>query len=198
MTERPQNPRPMVRCAAGLDPDHRRCKRLEEGHHLFAPQLLTQNHLLGGVHPMKLEKMFRCIHANSANLFHGRSPLFEICNDLILAQSMPSGAVHPNTRLGHSNYHAATAGLGHFRRSARVLRWSGEPQGPDVRRVLRHFEVAPGAAVVRAVSYLPRELTSSSVSIPLPCAKPLGRYCSSEAPMAMCARAAGHRSADPG
>src|SRR5271157_1180284 len=91
MAERPQNPRPMVRCAAGLDPDHRRCKRLEEGHHLFAPQLLTQNHLLGGVHPMKLEKMFRCIHANSANLFHGRSPLFEICNDLILAQSMPSG-----------------------------------------------------------------------------------------------------------
>ena len=43
---------------------------------------------------MKLEKMFRCIHANSANLFHGRSPLFEICNDLILAQSMPLGAVH--------------------------------------------------------------------------------------------------------
>src|SRR5271157_2685906 len=58
MAERPQNPRPMVRCAAGLDPDHRRCKRLEEGHHLFAPQLLTQNHLLGGVHPMKLEKCF--------------------------------------------------------------------------------------------------------------------------------------------
>ena len=64
---------------------------------MVGSQLLTQNHLLGGVHPMKLEKMFRCIHANSANLFHGRSPLFEICNDLILAQSMPSGAVHPNT-----------------------------------------------------------------------------------------------------
>src|SRR5271166_2237302 len=102
MAERPQNPRPMVRCAASLDPDHRRCKRFEEGHHLFAPQLLTQNHLLGGVHPMKLEKMFRCIHANSANLFHGRSPLFEICSDLILAQSMPSGAVHPNTLGSHS------------------------------------------------------------------------------------------------
>src|SRR5580704_8734060 len=98
MAERPQNPRPMVRCAGGLDPDHRRRKRLEEGHHLLAPQLLTQNYLLGGVHPMKLEKMFRRVHANSANLFHGRSPLFEICNDLILAQSMPSGAVHPNTR----------------------------------------------------------------------------------------------------
>jgi hypothetical protein len=26
-----------------------------------------------------------------------RSPLSEICNDLILAQSMPSGAVHTNT-----------------------------------------------------------------------------------------------------
>src|SRR5580704_5187974 len=99
MAERPQNPGPMVRCAAGFDPDHRRRKRLEEGHHLLAPQLLTQNHLLGGVHPMKLEKMFRRVHANSANLFHGRSPLFEICNDLILAQSMPSGAVHPNTPL---------------------------------------------------------------------------------------------------
>src|ERR1700736_6379428 len=100
MAERPQNPGPMVRCAAGFDPDHRRRKRLEEGHHLLAPQLLTQNHLLGGVHPMKLEKMFRRVHANSANLFHGRSPLFEICNDLILAQSMPSGAVHPITLCG--------------------------------------------------------------------------------------------------
>jgi len=38
---------------------------------------------------VKLEKMFRRIHANSANLFHGRSPLSEICSDLILAQSMP-------------------------------------------------------------------------------------------------------------
>jgi hypothetical protein len=44
--------------------------------------------------------MFRRVHANSANLFHGRSPLFEICNDLILAQSKPSGAVHPNTQTG--------------------------------------------------------------------------------------------------
>jgi hypothetical protein len=34
---------------------------------------------------------------NSANLLHGRSPLSEInSNDLILAQSMPSGAVHTN------------------------------------------------------------------------------------------------------
>jgi hypothetical protein len=44
---------------------------------------------------MKLEKIF--VYANSAYPFHGRSPLFEIRNDLILAQSMPSGAVRPNT-----------------------------------------------------------------------------------------------------
>jgi hypothetical protein len=37
---------------------------------------------------MKLEKIF--VHANSAYPFHGRSPLFEIRNDLILGQSMPS------------------------------------------------------------------------------------------------------------
>jgi hypothetical protein len=30
-------------------------------------------------------------------LVHGRSPLSEICNDLILARSMPSGAVHTNS-----------------------------------------------------------------------------------------------------
>src|ERR1700724_62348 len=99
MAERQQNPRPIVGCAAGFDPDHRRRKRLEESHHLLAPQLLAQNHLLGGVHPVKLEKMFRRVHPNLVNLFHGRSPLSEICNDLILAQSMPSGAVHTNNEM---------------------------------------------------------------------------------------------------
>ena len=87
----------MMGRAAGFDPDHRRRKRLEELHHLLAPQLLAQNKLLGGVHPVKLEEMFRRVHPNSANLFHGPSPLSEICNDLILAQSMPLGAVHTNT-----------------------------------------------------------------------------------------------------
>jgi hypothetical protein len=41
--------------------------------------------------------MLRRIHPNSANLFHGRSPLSEINNnDLNLAHSMPPGAVHTN------------------------------------------------------------------------------------------------------
>src|SRR5580700_10000127 len=129
MAERPQNPCPMVRCAAGFDRDHRRRKRLEDGHHLLAPQLLTQNHLLGGVHAMKLEKMFRRVHANSANLFHGRSPLFEICNDLILAQSMPSGAVHTNTLLRRSDRPQEMAALQPVEKGSRrsAVGLSGSP-----------------------------------------------------------------------
>jgi hypothetical protein len=38
--------------------------------------------------------MLRRIHSNSDDLVHERSPLSEISNDLILAQAMPSGAVH--------------------------------------------------------------------------------------------------------
>ena len=46
---------------------------------------------------MKLKNVLRRIHPNSANLVHGRSPLSEInSNDLILARSMPPGAVHTN------------------------------------------------------------------------------------------------------
>jgi hypothetical protein len=66
--------------------------------HLLASQLLPQNRLLGGVHSVKLENVFRRIHTNSANLFHGRPPLSEIYSDLILARLMPSGAVHTNRR----------------------------------------------------------------------------------------------------
>jgi hypothetical protein len=69
---------------------------LEECEHLLASQLLSQNRLLDGVHSVKLENVFRRIHTNSANLFHGRPPLSEIYSDLILAPLMPSGAVHIN------------------------------------------------------------------------------------------------------
>jgi hypothetical protein len=62
-------------------------------------QLLPQNRLLGGVHSVNLENVFRRIHANSANLFHGWPPLSEIYSDLILARLMPSGAVHTNRRM---------------------------------------------------------------------------------------------------
>jgi hypothetical protein len=62
----------------------------------LSPRLLAQNRHLGGINPVKLENVLRRVHPNSANLFHGRFPLSEICNDLILARSMPSGAVHSN------------------------------------------------------------------------------------------------------
>src|ERR1700730_5096717 len=100
MPERLQQPRTMVACTAGFDRDHRRSKLLEECEHLLASQLLAQNRLLGGVHPVELENVFRRIHANSANLFHGRPPLSEIYSDLILARLMPSAAVHTNSNAG--------------------------------------------------------------------------------------------------
>src|SRR5271165_5026661 len=104
MPERLQQPRTVVACTAGFDRDHRRRKLLEECQHLLASQLLAQNLLLGGVHSVKLENVFRRIHTNSANLFHGRSPLSEIYNDLILARLMPSGAVHTNRRLIYPSF----------------------------------------------------------------------------------------------
>jgi hypothetical protein len=79
-----------------LNTGPRSCKLLEKGEHLLAPQLLPQNRLPGGVHSVKLENVFRRIHTNSANLFHGRPPLSEIYIDLILAPLVPSGAVHTN------------------------------------------------------------------------------------------------------
>src|ERR1700726_3826494 len=91
----------MVGSAAGFDPHYRRRKLLKKRDHLLAPQLLAQNHRLGCVHPVKLEEALRRIHPNSANLFHRRSPFSEICNDLILAHAMPSGAVHPNTPINN-------------------------------------------------------------------------------------------------
>jgi len=96
MPERLQQPRTMVARTAGFDRDHSRRKLLEECKHFLASQLLPPNRLLGRVYSVKLENMLQRIHTNSANLFHGRSPLTEICNDLILARLMPSGAVHTN------------------------------------------------------------------------------------------------------
>src|SRR4051812_17811145 len=106
MPERLQQPRTIVACTAGFDRNHCRRKLLEKGKHLLASQLLAQNRLLGGVHSVKLENVFRRIHPNSANLLHGRSPLSEISNDLSLARSMPSGAVHTSSRTGAARFRA--------------------------------------------------------------------------------------------
>jgi hypothetical protein len=73
-------------------------QRFAEGGGLSSyPQLLAQNRRLGGIHAVKLENVLRRIHADADNLFHGRSPVSEINNNgLILARSMPPGAVHTN------------------------------------------------------------------------------------------------------
>jgi hypothetical protein len=42
----------------------------------------------------KLDNVLRRVHPNLDNLVHGRYLLSEISNDLILAHSMPPGAVH--------------------------------------------------------------------------------------------------------
>src|ERR1700722_11445083 len=104
----------MMARTTGFDRNHRRCKFLEERHHLFASQLLAQNRCFHGIHPVKLENVLRRIHPNSANLVHGRSPWSEITqHDLILAHQMPSGAVHTNRS-------ATTTSPGSARRVARA------------------------------------------------------------------------------
>jgi hypothetical protein len=58
---------------------------------------------------VKLENVFRRIHPNSANLFHGRPPLSEIYSDLIiLARLMPLEAVHTN-RMLHAELSSSNA-----------------------------------------------------------------------------------------
>jgi hypothetical protein len=47
-----------MRPATRLDADHRRRQLLKEGDQILAPQLLAQDRLLGGVHPMQLEDVF--------------------------------------------------------------------------------------------------------------------------------------------
>src|SRR5271165_3050328 len=86
----------MMTGTAGFDPDHRWRERLEERHHLLAPQFLAQDRHTGDIHPMKLKNVLRRIHPNSANLFHGRSPLFEINTRPHSGTLDAAGAVHTN------------------------------------------------------------------------------------------------------
>jgi hypothetical protein len=79
----------MMGTAAGLDRNHCRRKFLKERHHLLAAKFLPKNQLLCIIDPVKLKKVFRGIHAYSANVFHGQFPLSEIYDALVQAQSMP-------------------------------------------------------------------------------------------------------------
>jgi hypothetical protein len=48
----------MVRATAGFEGNHGGWKFAEEGDQVLAPQLLAQDRLLGGIHPMQLEDVF--------------------------------------------------------------------------------------------------------------------------------------------
>src|SRR5271166_3903503 len=86
----------MMAGTAGFGPDHRWRELLEERHHLVTPELFTQNRDTGVIYPMKLKNVLRRIHSNSANLVHGRSPLFEINTRPHSGTLDAAGAVHTN------------------------------------------------------------------------------------------------------
>src|SRR5208283_4525610 len=88
----------MMAGTAGFDPDHRWRELLEERHHLVTPELFAQNRDTGVIHPMKLKNVLRRIHSNSANLVHDGLLCLRSTHDLILAHSMPPGAVHTNKK----------------------------------------------------------------------------------------------------
>src|SRR5271165_2000562 len=125
----------MMAGTAGFDPDHRWRELLEERHHLVTPELFAQNRDTGVIHPMKLKNVLRRIHSNSANLVHDGLLCLRSTHDLILAHSMPPGAVHTNricrfrvTR-ARENRRPVRAGF-----SSKVVLWGGD-QPPRFRRV---------------------------------------------------------------
>src|SRR5277367_56516 len=69
-----QLPRPEMRSAAGLHPDHGSWQLGKKCQHLTATQLPAQHRPLGGIDPVQLKKMLRRIHSNADNLVHGRLP----------------------------------------------------------------------------------------------------------------------------
>src|SRR5207237_7483767 len=69
-----QNPRPVMRGAARLDPDSRRRQFGEEFLDLAAPNLASQHRRLGLVNPMNLKEMFGRIQPNPDNRHMDGSP----------------------------------------------------------------------------------------------------------------------------
>jgi hypothetical protein len=70
-----QQPRPVMRAAAGLHADHRRRQCSEEPLDLASAQPLAQHHAAGCVDTVHLEDVLRQIQTDHANLHRGRLPL---------------------------------------------------------------------------------------------------------------------------
>jgi hypothetical protein len=89
-----------MRCTTGLHRHLGRRQALEERQHLLAFQLFAQDRLLRLVHPMKLKKMLRRVHANTGYLVHGRLPADEFSTasswhtDAVRGPSTPTGPPH--------------------------------------------------------------------------------------------------------
>jgi hypothetical protein len=84
-----------MRGAACLQPHPRRRQLCEHPQQLAAPDLPAQHRLLGLVNTVKLKDMLGSINPNPDNR-HRTAPSAALSQLHSLAQSMPSGAVHPN------------------------------------------------------------------------------------------------------
>src|SRR6266487_990018 len=85
----------MMRRPTGFDADPRRRQLLKELNNLPPPQLLAQHRLLGRIHTMQLKNTLGRVHSNADKIVHGRPPLSEIYNDLILAHRCRWGPSTP-------------------------------------------------------------------------------------------------------
>jgi hypothetical protein len=85
-----------MRRTTSLHPDLRRGQPPKELNHLPAPERLSQNRPLGSIYAVQHKNTLGRVHTNADKIVHGRLLLYEICNDLILAQRCRRGAVHPN------------------------------------------------------------------------------------------------------
>src|SRR3954469_17338131 len=109
MAKPAQQPRPVMRGATGLDGNARGREALEERDHVPAPQLSAQDGSLRGIDAVELEEVLGRVHADAANLFHGRPPHVSSATTSPSHSDAVQGAVHPNTCLPHR---AAGAGSG--------------------------------------------------------------------------------------
>jgi hypothetical protein len=90
-----QPPRPVMRAAARLDPDHRRRQRGEEPLELAPAQPLAQHRAAGGVDTVNLEDVLRQIQTDHAKLHRGRLPLLVFSKQPVWPTRCRTGAVHP-------------------------------------------------------------------------------------------------------
>src|SRR5260370_28250036 len=86
----------MMGSSTGFHSDPKAWKATEELVQILPAELSPQRRLLVIVNTVQLKNTLGRVHTNARKLPHGRLPCLRISNDLNLAHSMPSGAVHTN------------------------------------------------------------------------------------------------------